>query len=155
MSNTIMSNNMKLINVMYEDVQTTINHLYSRWKNILKSQDITTGEITAQLLVMAPRMLQLLGEEDSDISTEKICLSLYSDILVNIGNDLKDEEEDSSFRSKEEMLEKFKEQVEKAEKAKEPEEKMEETNSIIDILNELGKDLEKLFKGDENDDKEE
>ena len=107
MSNTIMSNNMKLINVMYKDVQTTINHLYSRWKNILKSQDITTGEITAQLLVIAPRMLQLLGEEDSDINTEKICLSLYSDMLVDIGNDLKDEEEYSSFRSKEEMLEKI------------------------------------------------
>lgn len=94
-----MSNNMKLMKIMMDDVQKTIEDTHSKWITILKSQGVDAGEIAAQMIVIAPKMLQIICEEDENKidPLEKLSLSLCSDILVDIGKGLTEEDMNSKM----------------------------------------------------------
>ena len=115
--------------------------------------------ISSEMLVCVGRFLELQRKPESDLTrnefVERIYLMFYMELIKYL-SELNNKRKAllTSARNDAELMERLHKQIEEAEKAKEPEEKVEQTNSILDILNELGKDLDSLFR-DDKDKKEE
>ena len=140
----------------YKQIELFVDAFFNSWTDIY--DEYTMVDMTLDTLPGLPRLMELVNtpreEKTSDDIKEMISLSMYYELMSYVVCMNERKNGLVSNIPKEEMLEKFKEQVEKAEKAKEPEEKIKETNNIVDILNELGENLETLFKGDDKDNKE-